>query len=575
MTLFTTAIILVLGYLYFTLSSKNDLFEDFKEIDKLILEGDFENSIEKLDILSRDIPDRYNCYKLIKRSIEISELSGDFNIFLRVSKRAVSKYSGNEDLQAYYVMALLKTGEYEVAYDVANKFLLSDEFKPLLAQAVLYYNSRENNRSIISYLDNQREPSFYEYLAVALEDDSLLINSALLWAKSGDIEKAYNLLKDIQTQEIQEAIALLAYDSGRESEALQRLLELPSSDSIKYYNQLLIADLFYTKENWSRSKYYYESALKIDNTNPYAYINISSIYKMHSKYKKASLTLNSGIDVFKHMVNDINMEIVNLKDDFNNEKDRIKKDLTNRLLDKKIRELNDLKKSYRELVLLFYSINRKNRSNEAIRVLQEFRLLFPEDVKIELLLMKSLDNVTSPDIFEAKLWKLLNSDNDNKDVAEYLVWYFLGLENYDNVNLIIERSNNIHPDNSWTNYYEGIIEAIHGDYERAIKLMDNPNISIPLWEVLYNRGVVEMAMVNYPEALTLFNKSYISLNSYNLIDDIDIYRSQIKTKIAEVLINLDDIDEAIRVLNHAIELDPNNYRSDLLKSVHLNIKERE
>lgn len=557
-------------------SDTSDLFEEYNTVDNLIKDGDLESASVKIRALSEDIPDRYNCYKLIKRSINIGELSNNYTLFLDISKAASNKYSGNEDLHAYYVMALLKNKDYNNAYKTANNYLKSEEFKPLLAQATLYFNSRDS-KGVISYLDSQREPAFYEYLATTLEDDKLLINAALLWANKGEIEKAYKLIHHLEDEGIQEAIALLAYDSGRESEALVRLLELPFSDSIKNYNMLIIADLFYKKENWSRSRYYYEESLKIDNLNSYAYINISNIFKRNSRIKRASNVLEEGIDIFKNRVYQVDQEITDALENLDAEDDPVKKDLIKRLVDKKNSERRDLKSSYRELVLLYNSLNRDIDSNKALRILKDFRVLYPEDVKVELLLMKSLDGVTSPEIFEAKLWKLLNSehDKDNREVSEYLIWYYLGIGNYENVELILDRFNNRNPNNSWTNYYKGILSGIYGDYIGALNYLEDDDLTIPQWELLYNRGIIEFAKSNNQDALTLFNKSIISLNSNFLIDNRDIYRSRIKTKIAEVLISLGDLDEAIRVLNQAIELDPSNYRSDLLKSVHLNIRDLE
>lgn len=147
------------------------------------------------------------------------------------------------------------------------------------------------------------------------------------------------------------------------------------------------------------------------------------------------------------------------------------------------------------------------------------------------------------------------------------------MENYNDIELILERSEHRHPSEKWTNYYRGIVLGLRGEYKDSLNYFNSDNIDIDTWEVLYNKGIIEIALQNYPAALTLFNKSIISLNQINYINKRDIYLSQIKTKSAQVLIYLNDIDEAIRLLNSAFELDPNNYSSDLLKSIHLNLKE--
>ncbi|OQY37516.1 MAG: hypothetical protein B6229_08335 [Spirochaetaceae bacterium 4572_7] len=250
-------------------------------------------------------------------------------------------------------MALLKNSMYKDAYDVANDNLLSTEFKSLLAQAVLFYESqsRESN-SIVTYIKNRNDPVFFEYLATLLDNDDLLINSALLWANSGEIEKAFNLISSINRNSISQIQALLAYDSGRESEALVRLLELPESDSIRYDNILLIADLFYIKENWARSKFYYEKAIDIDVTNPLPYINISSIYRKISKLRQAIITLDTGIDTISSESVKLSDDIEDLIDKSSGENTNIELALSQRLLNKKREKLINLQNGYRDLVLL-------------------------------------------------------------------------------------------------------------------------------------------------------------------------------------------------------------------------------
>lgn len=562
------------GYIYVSFKGKGDLLEEFTKVDEYISAKKYAKAGNTITSLIKEVPDRYNCYKLLKRAIQLGDETGNYELFLEVASTSADKYSGNQDLQAFYVMALLKNEEFSKAYEVANLNLSSSEFKPLLAQAVLY-NDKSKSKSIVDYVRGRRDPSFYEYLASTLNNRSLLINSALLWAESGEIEKAYNLLKDFDSEDIKECVALLAYDSGRESEALVRLLDLPLSDSIKNYNTLLIADLFYMKENWSRSKYYYESALDSNRENSAPYINLSSIYKLNDNFKEASNNLMNGISHFKNLVkihiNDIESLIYSL----NEEKDSVEKNITRRLIEKRESELENYRKSYRELVLMYYSINKDTLTDEAVKVLKEYKSLFKDDVRVELLIMKNQNRITSPDIFEAKLWKLLNKENDSKDVSEYIVWYLLGIGNYEDAELVLSRSENRYSEEKWTNYYRGILAGIQGDYNLALKYFESDDLADKDWKILYNKAVVLMAMKKYPEALTSFNKSLISLNSNNIVRDKNIYRSEVKTKIAQVLINLNDIDEAIRVLNSAIELNPDNYKSDLLKSIHLNIKERE
>ncbi len=504
----------------------------------------------------------------------ISEALSDYSLYLEVSEISVDMYPGNEDLQAFYVMALLKNGNYTQAFSIADQHLMSNEFKPLLAQTILF-NDNENpdTLGIVEYVNSRKDPSFFEYLANLLGERSLLIDSALLWAKDGEVEKAYTLIKDLQDENLQELIALLAYDSGRVSEALLRLIELPSSDSIKYYNILLIADLFYLKENWARSRFYYEKAIELETINSAPYINISSIYHKSGNIKKSISFIEDGIDQYKNYVSILFDEIDLIQSELSSSNSEIDPELNKRLLTKKQDELSKLRIEYRELVLLSSSIYKLIKSDNRLRVIDDYRQIFKDDVKIELVQMKERNNILLPELFVANLWKLLNKDKDNREVSEYLIWYLLGIENYNDIELVMKRSENRYPNSNWTIYYRGILSGLKGDYEDSLTFFNADGLNIPSWELVYNKGVIQMAMKNYSEALTLFNKSIILINQENYINNINIHLSQIKTKIAQVLIFLNDIDEAIRVLNSAYELDPDNYSSDLLKSIHLNLKD--
>lgn len=570
------ALLFVSGIIFLSIKDRNDIDKQLVRVDRYIHDGEIDKAAGIVTKLGENISDRYSCYRVIKRAIKIGDILSDYNCFLSVSRESVELYPGNEDIQAYYIKALLKTGDYVLAGTLADKYLISNEFKPLLAETILY-NENENraSMSMTQYIASRKEPVFFEYLANLLNDDSLMVNASLLWAKNGEIDKAYRLLSSLNDEYNSELMALLAYDSGRESEALIRLLDLPISDSIKYDNILLTADLFYLRENWSRSRFYYEKALDVDILNAAPYINIASIYLQSDSTKKSLSILENGIEKFDQKVAMLLNEIDSLKQQIGQSDGKEEKKLLKRLLIKKRESLVQVHLGYKELVLLAHYLYKDIESDKAIKVIDNYRRKFPNDIKIELLEMRESDLGTNSSLFIARLWKLLNKDIDNREVSEFMIWYLLGLENYADIELVLERSENRYPEQIWTEYYRGILSGLDGDYKSALKSFQLNNPGIDSWEILYNKGIIEMALSNSSEALTLFNKSIISINQLSYVNNRDIYLSKIKTKIAQVLISLNDIDEAIRVLNSAFELDPDNYSSDLLKSIHLNLQDSE
>ncbi len=473
-------------------------------------------------------------------------------------------------------MSLLKIGDYKKAHEIANNQLISNEFKPLLAQTILFNDNKSPETStIVDYINSRKDPSFFEYLATLLDDRSLYVNSALLWAKAGEIEKAYKVTQKLSRDGIEELSALLTYDSGRQSEALVKLLELPLSESIKYNNILLIADIFYFKENYSRSRFYYEKAIELDVINSAPYMNISSIFIKGNNVKKAiSFLENVVIELEQKLNTKLNL-IDDLKGDLPTLTELEEIDLHKRRILQSEKDLKTIRAQYKELILLSYHLYKEIKSDNSIKILEDYRRLFPKDVKVELLYMKENNSKINPDLFIARLWQLLNTNSENREVSEFLVWYLLGVENYEDIELVLERSENRHQGHNWTEYYRAILSGLQGNYKIALEKFNSSELDVESWEILYNKGVIEMALLNYPQSLVLFNKSIIAINQKSFVNNRDKYLSQIKTKIAGVLINLNDTDEAIRILNSAFELDPDNYTSDLLKSIHIDLKESE
>jgi len=562
------------GYLYLSFKNKNSIESQIIVIDSNIESGKLDKAIKLLSKASKNVPDRYSSYRLLKRSINIAESTSNYKVFLDVAFNIVNTFPGNEDLQAYYVMSLLKVGEYDKAKEVALDQLTSSEFKPLLAQTILFSdNKSQSDKDIIHYMEGRLDPSFFEYLASLLDDTSLYINSALLWAKNGELEKAYSLVSNLNSKNIEELISLLAYDTGRRSEALLRLLELPKSDSIKYTNILLIADLLYLKDNYPRSRFYYEKALELDVIDAKPFINITSIYRKLDDIKQAITFVDRGVSLFNKKIREKISSIDELKESSKSLSDPNEIKLSKTLLLQNQDDLTKLEFEYKKLVLLSYHLYKDVNSTSAIKILEDYRELFPNDVKIQLLYLRENNRTIDPAIYQARLWSLLNSDKNSKEVSEFLVWYYLGINDFDNINLILERSENRYPNQSWTKYYRGILEGLHGNYKEGIKLLSSRDIDVDEWELLFNRGILEMGQKNYSNAMELFNKSIIAINQKAYLKNRDVYLSKIKTKIAIVLITLNEVDEAIRVLNSAIELDPNNYTSDLLKSINIDLKE--
>lgn len=297
---------------------------------------------------------------------------------------------------------------------------------------------------------------------------------------------------------------------------------------------------------------------------------------MKNDQVKSSLDLLlSGIFIVKERVNLVKNEIESFRSSYENESDSAKKDLLYRTIQKKSGDLYLLGNDYRDLVLLYYTINFDIDSSSSVRVLEEYRRDFPDDLKVELLVIKNKNELYVPDIYEAKLWNLLNSGDNNREVAEYLVWYLLGLEDYNSVNLVLERVEHREDEYNWIFYYKAIISTLKGNYKDAQNYIDRVDSgAIKDWERFYTKGVIDMGSGNYTNSIENFNKSLISINQNNYVDNRDIYISEIKTKIAEVLLALNDVDEAIRMLNSAYELNPDNYRSDLLRSIHTSIREK-
>lgn len=530
-------------------------------------------SIEERDISSLDdlferamdlTTDNYSVYQLIKRAIKTSEITGRYDLFLRISEFAAKTFSGNEDMQAYYVMALIKNREYKKASENASLYLKSREYRSLLAQAVILGEEDSSSGQDLVKLVKAREDSYFlEYLGELLDSQTLSYNAALLWAGEGEYLKAYHLVKYFEGEEYEEAAALLAHDAQRRGEALLRLLELPRTPGEKTYNTVLTGDLFFMDNNPERARFYYEKSIQEDPLFSHVpYVNLASLLFEQGQRRRAWSVLKGGIENFRQRILELIEEAKELKVSLDGESDGDARALIERRLQTNRVQNSSYQLMYRKLVLLYYDSIIDSDKSEAVYAVNGYIDLFDEDVKVQLLSFKNSEESILPEKYRARLWDLFNRDMENREVIEYLIWYLAGTYDYQSALLVAERAEN-RGAGSWINLYRGIIYCLMGLNDEALKSFNR--IEEPSWQLYYNKGIVQMITGLSEDAVASFNSAINELNQTGYLKMKNVYLSRIKTELAGIYLNMGKSEEGYRILDSAIELDNDNYRAVLMR----------
>jgi len=161
----------------------------------------------------------------------------------------------------------------------------------------------------------------------------------------------------------------------------------------------------------------------------------------------------------------------------------------------------------------------------------------------------------------AEAWLLLDRHYDNEELYRWVSWLFLFQRNYDELRILLNRVENLKSNGQWTPAYWtsthwaevcGSIELmLKGDIDTAENILRSIPAEEADWTVHANLGRNIEARRSPSRAIEQYNLAALKTENYKTA-------AKIQLRIAKCFSALGRPDEALRALQYATELDPEN-----------------
>lgn len=502
--------------------------QGLERIDRMIAGGGYSSALSDLKKTSSYAETSVNWLSLIKRAYLLSEKTTDRSHFHKYTDKAFDIYPGNEDIRAFKVFSLLERGDYDEA-SLLSESLRSSFYNNLKVEAALSAEfAAETIADPFSYLltllEKSEDPSIFRRVGEITGNEKLLFDASILFMKQGEIKEAYNLSHKITGAWVNdEAIGMIAIDAGEYNQALTRFLNHNEMDKMnhneKWAIQLIIADLYQVLEINNESGDFYRRSLEInDQGSWHQYANYSRLLKEQGRFRQSLDTLLTSISLFP----------------------------------RKEKEL---------VVSMVYNQFDKNRSTTE-RYLKSFLDRNPDDPEANLLAIEHFPIQTTPEKYGARIWELYNKNPSNRKIAEFLIWYLLGVGDLEGTTLVLDRFDRDSGRSYWTVFYRALSLSMNKGFIEAEKLLAESVEMKETWYTYYNLAVIQLFLGKFSEALANLERAEYLLSRRGVAEPQ--YQSSIKTKYASAYMGMKQFDNARIELEAALKLDSENLEAALL-----------
>lgn len=469
-----------------------------------------------------------NWLSVIKRAYILSEKTENPDYFIKYTEKAFKIYPGNEDIRAFQVYSLLEQEEFEKASE-QSKSIITPYYNNLKIEAALSAEFISENFAdpfsyILDLLKTSDDPAMFKKVGEITGNDKLLFDAAVLYMKYGEVKEAYKLAYDITGSWVNdEAIGMIAIDSEEYNQALTRFLNHNHMDisnhNEKWAVQLIIADLFQFIGKTEEADQYYDRSLEINSSGAWnQYANYSRLLKINGRYSQSMDLLQLGIEVFPENEKELIVSMVNNQFD-------------------------------------------KNRSTTE-RYLKSFLDNNPDDPETNLLYIEHFPIQTTPEKYGARIWELYNKNPSNRKIAEFLLWYLLGVGDLEGTTLVLDRFDKDSGHSYWTVFYRALSLSMSKGFKRAEELLIESIDLRETWYSYYNLAVIQLFLEKYDDVIINLDRADFLINRNGTADKR--YLSNIKTKYASAYMGLKQYDNARLELETALKLDSENLEAALL-----------
>ncbi|MBI9097809.1 MAG: hypothetical protein JEY91_05005 [Spirochaetaceae bacterium] len=499
-----------------------------QNVDRMILGEGYSSAALNLKKASSRAKTSINWLSIIKRAYILSEKTGDSDLFRKYTEKAFDIYPGNEDIRAFQVYSLLQQGLFEEASDL-SKSISSSYYDNLKVEAALSAEFSSDTIAdpfshILNLLTEADDPAIFQKIGDITGNEKLLFDAAVLYMKYGEVKKAYNTVRNISGAWVNdEAIGMIAIDAGEYNQALTRFLNHNQLDLLnhneKWAIQLILADLFQLSGNFEESSSFYNRSLMINSAGSWnQYANYSRLLKESGRYRQSMDMLQKGIEIFPENKKELIISMVN----------------------------NQFE---------------KNRSTTE-RYLKSFLDNNPDDPEANLLYIEHFPIPTTPEKYGARIWELYNKNPSNRKIAEFLLWYLLGVGDLEGTTLVLDRFDRDSGRSYWTVFYRALSLSMSKGFNEAELLLEESIELKETWFSYYNLSVIQLFHNKNHQAIENLERAEYLLGRSRSMDNH--YLSIIKTKYASAYLGLNQVDKAKIELEEALMLDNENLEAALL-----------
>jgi tetratricopeptide (TPR) repeat protein len=521
-----------------------DLTEALEKTDGAIASGYFYKAERHLRDAAGYAREKEAFLRILKRAYRISSGRQDMSLLEELSWKAVKRIGEKEELVMVAVYAGIRNDHLKRVFPILGTTAHSDRLTALSVEASLRSGSEVDqvmvNRPGFPFtllrLLHSEDPFLYEEYGRETENPQLLLDSALLYAHNGDIDHAFQVVKQNSSVTLFDEPGLfIAYDKGEFEYARNKIVKNADYFPARTDLLILLGDMALLEGEYSGAKQYYNRAIESDEK--YAsnhFLNLSYIYQKEGDPGSALIYMKQAYTLFPGNKNVV-IEAVKL-------------------------------------------LTALSKPEEAEEILTSFVSLNPDDPYATMLLLNIRQASMQPKKYRARLWDLFNEHPQDERICKLLVTYLFGIPDCDGA----ETALNIYQINAgegkkgrssipWILHFRGLIAALQGNMNNAISFLTE-SLDLEDNEIVhYHRAHIFLRVDNTAEARDDLWKA-LRFERTELQNKRRFY-SQAASLLGETYIKENDIEKAMQQIEYALEIYPENYHAQvLLKQLEENSK---
>ena len=506
------------------------LEETIRQVDEELSRGRYLPAGELLQTGFREARGEAGHLRLLKRELQLAEMTGSYRRFARRAREAAERLPGSGPLAALAVYGALRSEHPEDAAAALARAARHHELEALEVEAHLrgllpggVMPRPEGRLGTLAGLPELRDPAAMHTLAGLLDEPRLDLDAALLWAAAGRFDEAFAVLWPHRAlPEMGEALLYLAFDAGRFREAW----ELQGSDpGLRGLPEQMVfrGDLAWLLGMPEGAAEQYQRAIESDPDYSWvAYLNLAGLMSALGDREGARLFRQKAFERFPG----------------------------------------------RAQVVLAYArdLAEQGATPRAREILARLIEQEPEQLEARLLALELEGARGSPALYQGKMWELVNRHPGDPELTRSFSLYLLGLRDTSGAAAVLGEYERVHgePFPAWYLELRGIVALAQGETEAASGFLRESLAGEPDWRRRYNLALVLMAGQHYEQALRelIQSESELASTAQGLDrPELSAGRSRVRSRIAEAQTGLGNYDAARREALYALDLDPANHQA--------------